>query len=172
MLSKVLISAVAAVASATGAAATFAATTPKPPTTTFLYSINITMSAPLDIGTTATGSRSILPIAGGTFSGPKLSGNVSAGLDWGLTDSKGTFSPDAVYVLQTTDGARIMVTEHGRAPNVNLVFDTGSKTYDWLNTAVAYASGGPFAGGISLDVWQVSFFYMQRRQILVASGLC
>lgn len=132
------------------------AATPKPPTLDYLYSINISMTAPLDIGATAIGSRGILPITGGTFWGPKLSGNVSAGLDWGLTDSKGTFSPDAVYVLTTNDGARIMVTEKGRAPNVNLVFETGSANYSWLNTAVGYASGGPTAGGVSLDVWQVS----------------
>ncbi|KIH89306.1 hypothetical protein SPBR_07961 [Sporothrix brasiliensis 5110] len=139
-----------------GCTAVVSAATPKPPTLDFLYSINISMTAPLDIGTTAIGSRGILPITGGTFAGPKLSGNVSAGLDWGLTDSKGTFSPDAVYVLTTTDGARIMVTERGRAPNMQLLFETGSSSYGWLNTAVAYASGGLTADGVSLDVWQIS----------------
>ncbi|CAK7205327.1 hypothetical protein SEUCBS139899_008097 [Sporothrix eucalyptigena] len=132
------------------------AATPKPPTLTFLYSINITMAATQDIGVTPIGDRGILPINGGSFSGPKLSGNVTAGLDWGLTDSKGTFSPEAVYVLQTTDGAKIMVTERGRAPNVILQFDTGHANYSWLNTAVGYASGGPSAAGISLDVWQLT----------------
>ncbi|OAA64383.1 Outer membrane protein, beta-barrel [Niveomyces insectorum RCEF 264] len=146
----------ATAAAAVLAAASGARADPKPPTLTFLYSINLTMAASLDIGSTPTGSRGILPITGGTFSGPKLNGNVSAGLDWGLTDSKGTFSPDAVYVLQTTDGARIMVSEHGRAPNVNLLFDTGHANYTWLNTAVGYASGGPAEGGIALDVWQIS----------------
>ncbi|CAK7234136.1 hypothetical protein SBRCBS47491_008846 [Sporothrix bragantina] len=148
-----MLSSILAAAIAVGVAA---AATPKPPTLSFLYSINISMSAPQDIGTTPTGSRGILPIIGGTFAGPKLSGNVTAGLDWGLTDSKGTFSPEAVYVLETTDGARIMVTERGRAPNVNIQFDTGSANYSWLNTAVAYASGGPTAGGVSLDVWQLT----------------
>lgn len=136
--------------------ASVSAATPKPPTLEYLYSINITMTPPIDIGPTAIGDRGILPITGGTFWGPKLNGNVTAGLDWGLTDSKGVFSPDAVYVLETNDGARIMVTEKGRAPNVNLVFETGSANYSWLNTAVGYASGGPFPGGVSLDVWQVS----------------
>lgn len=133
-----------------------AAAAPKPPTLSFLYSVNITMGATLDIGTTTIGSRGILPIIGGTFWGPKLSGNISAGIDWGLTDSKGTFSPDAVYVLQTTDGARIMVRERGHAPNVNLLFETGHANYTWLNTAVGYASGAPTADGVALDVWQIS----------------
>ncbi|CAK7218001.1 hypothetical protein SCUCBS95973_003342 [Sporothrix curviconia] len=148
-----MLSSALAAAVAVGVAA---AATPKPPVLSFLYSINITMSAPQDIGTTPTGSRGILPIVGGKFSGPKLSGNVTTGLDWGLTDSKGTFSPQAVYVLETTDGARIMVTESGRVPNVNLQFDTGSANYSWLNTAVAYASGGPTAAGVSLTVWQIT----------------
>lgn len=78
-----------------------------------------------------------------------------SGLDWGLTDSKGTFSPDAVYVLQTTDGASIMVRETGHAPNVHLTFETGSDKYGWLNTVVAYGAGTPFDGGVKVDAFQV-----------------
>ncbi len=144
--------ALALVASAVGAAAA----DPKPPTLTYLYSITLDMGAPVQIGSTPTGTRGVLSITGGTFAGPKLSGNVSVGLDWGLTDAKGTFSPEAVYILDTTDGARIMVTERGRAPNVNLMFDTGSDKYSWLNTAVGYATGGPSGAGVALDAWIVS----------------
>jgi len=77
------------------------------------------------------------------------------GLDWGLTDSKGVFSPDAIYVLKTNDNATIMVTEKGFAPHVHVLFETGSEKYAWLNNIVAYASGGPIDGGVALDVWQV-----------------
>ena len=73
-----------------------------------------------------------------------------------MTDSKGTFSPDAVYVLKTSDGANIMVTEKGHAPNVHILFETGSEKYSWINTVVGFATGAPFDGGVGLDVWQVS----------------
>jgi len=60
--------------------AALAATTladPKPPSFTYLYSINLTMPAGITIGNTPSGSRAILPISGGTFSGPRLSGFFS-----------------------------------------------------------------------------------------------
>jgi hypothetical protein len=77
------------------------------------------------------------------------------GFDWGLTDAKGTFSPDAIYVLHTSDGAAIMVTEKGHAPNVQILFETGDERYAWLNPAVGYATGAPYDGGVALDVWQL-----------------
>ncbi|KAK0750085.1 hypothetical protein B0T18DRAFT_389567 [Schizothecium vesticola] len=126
--------------------AAFAAT-PVPPTLTHLFSVNLTFSAPIAIGSVPYGSRDLLFISGGTFAGPKLSGKVTGGLDWGLTDTKGVFSPDAVYALQTTDNATIAVFERGFAPHVHVLFETASEKYAWLNKAVAYAGGGPAEGG-------------------------
>ncbi|OIW25549.1 hypothetical protein CONLIGDRAFT_663322 [Coniochaeta ligniaria NRRL 30616] len=128
---------------------------PKPPSFTYLYSINLTMPAGINIGNTPAGGRAILPISGGTFWGPKFNGTVGIGFDWGLTDTKGTFSPDAIYTLHTSDGANIMVTEKGHAPNVQILFETGDERYSWLNPIVGYATGAPFDGGVALDVWQL-----------------
>ena len=47
---------------------------PKPPSFTYLYSVYLTMPAGVTIGNTPSGSRAILPISGGTFSGPRLNG--------------------------------------------------------------------------------------------------
>ncbi|KAK3313166.1 hypothetical protein B0H66DRAFT_538240 [Apodospora peruviana] len=128
---------------------------PTPPPLSFLYSVKLLMPPTVELGSVPYGSRGIIPINGGTFSGPKLNGTVGIGLDWGLTDNKGTFSPDAVYVLNTHDNATIMVTEKGHAPHVQILFETGSSKYAWLNNIVAYASGAPFEGGVALDVWQI-----------------
>ncbi|KAK3317559.1 hypothetical protein B0T19DRAFT_435193 [Cercophora scortea] len=128
---------------------------PKPPALTYLYSVNLVMPAGVDIGSVPYGKRALLPISGGTFSGPKLNGTVGIGLDWGLTDAKGTFSPDALYVLHTNDNATILVTEKGHAPHVQISFETASSAYAYLNTIVAYATGGPTAEGVALDVWQI-----------------
>ena len=87
-------------------------------------------------------------------------GKIGTGLDWGLTDRAGIFSPDALYTLHTNDNATILVFEKGHAPNVHILFETASEKYAWLNSAVAYATGGPNADGdIALDVWQVRFIY-------------
>jgi hypothetical protein len=80
-----------------------------------------------------------------------------------LTDSKGVFSPDALYTLHTDDNATVLVFEKGHAPNVHVLFETASEKYAWLNSAVAYAGGGPNEVGIGLDVWQVSFRYGPRH---------
>lgn len=53
--------------------AAFAAT-PVPPIFTHLFSVNLTFSAPITIGSVPYGSRDLLFISGGTFAGPKLSG--------------------------------------------------------------------------------------------------
>ncbi|KAK3385859.1 hypothetical protein B0H63DRAFT_560362 [Podospora didyma] len=129
---------------------------PTPPALTYLYSVNLTFAAPVEIGSVPTGNRAILTIAGGAFSGPKLNGKVGSGLDWGLTDAKGVFSPDALYTLHTNDNATILVSEKGHAPHVQILFETASTKYAYLNTIVGYATGGPNAAGdIALDVWQI-----------------
>lgn len=58
-----------------GLAATVIAT-PTPPTFTYLYSVNLTIpaAANIDLGSVPLGTRSILSITGGTFWGPKLTG--------------------------------------------------------------------------------------------------
>lgn len=81
---------------------------------------------------------------------------ASGGGDAGLTDANGSFNPDVVYVLQTHDGGNILVREKGHAPNLLLLFETGSDKYDWLNSVVAYGQGSQIQGGVSLNVWQVS----------------
>lgn len=83
-------------------------------------------------------------------------GKVGTGLDWGLTDRQGVFSPDALYTLHTDDNATILVFEKGHAPHVHILFETASPKYAWLNNAVAYATGAPNEVGIGLHVWQAS----------------
>ena len=60
----------------------------------------------------------------------------------------------------------MLVFEKGHAPNVHVLFETASEKYAWLNSAVAYASGGPFEGGVALDVWQVSCSWARAWRLL------
>lgn len=86
------------------------------------------------------------------------------GLDSGLVDADGHFNPEVVYLLQTKDACDVLVRETGHAPNVFLLFETACDKYDWLNDVVAYGLAAQVAGGISVEVFEVS-----RR--LVKSGL-
>ncbi len=47
---------------------------PKPPALTYLYTVNLTSPAPINVGAGPRGIRQVIPISGGAFSGPKLSG--------------------------------------------------------------------------------------------------
>jgi hypothetical protein len=48
---------------------------PKAPGLTFLYSLNCTLGESLAVGNVPDGNRVVIPITGGTFSGPRISGN-------------------------------------------------------------------------------------------------
>jgi len=70
-----LLSAVSIVAAASDAPSATNATTPQSPTWEFLYSCNVTMgmSIPIGMGIRNT-NRTVFPISGGQFVGPKLNG--------------------------------------------------------------------------------------------------
>lgn len=52
-------------------------TTPTAPGYTFLYTANITISDGIDFGTSPFNHRTVYPITGGSFLGPRLNGNHS-----------------------------------------------------------------------------------------------
>src|SRR5215472_6620982 len=66
------------------------------PRLTRVYRLEAALARPLDLGRTAQGHRRIVPLSGGTFSGPELHGTLlpGASADWQ------TFLPDG-----TTRGA-------------------------------------------------------------------
>lgn len=114
--------------------------TPVAPGFTYLYTLNCTLAPAIEIGDGPKGNRVAIPIIGGYFNGPRLSGefldsssatsflrpqwqrhaeqpqgNVSnLGADWGTTDNKtALFSADTRYNLVTNDGANIFIQTGG-----------------------------------------------------------
>ncbi|KAJ4294943.1 hypothetical protein N0V88_005182 [Collariella sp. IMI 366227] len=134
---------------------------PAAPGLTYLYSVNCTLASPIPVGTGPHGTRLVIPIIGGTFSGPNLSGKVlDLGADWGLLDRAGTFSADTRYQLQTDDGAHIFVRTSGPAQkdgnlHLRIVFETGSVKYFWLNNVVAVGFLKQGRGYVLIDAWQL-----------------
>lgn len=82
-------------------------------------------------------------------------GKVTIGLVTSLTGSHGTQRADATYVLQTNDGANIVLTERAIIPYVEILFETGSSKYGWLNNVTAWATGTESDGLLSLNFWKV-----------------
>jgi hypothetical protein len=71
----------------------------------------VTISPPVEVGHTPAGLRRMIPITGGTVSGPQLNGHiVPGGADFQLILNHGTQAHlDARYVIELTDGTRVFV---------------------------------------------------------------
>jgi len=71
----------------------------------------VTISAPIEVGLTPAGLRRMIPITGGTVTGPKINGKVLAGgADFQLILEGGTQAHlDARYVMELDDGTRVFV---------------------------------------------------------------
>ena len=70
---------------------------------------------PWDLGrTTELGNRRIVPITGGAFNGPRLTGQIlDQGADWQVVTDAGTTVVDTRYLLRTDDGALIYLRTKG-----------------------------------------------------------
>jgi hypothetical protein len=71
----------------------------------------VTIDAPVEVGSTAMGLRRMIPITGGTVTGPLMRGRiVPGGADFQLIVADGTQAHlDARYVLELDDGTRVFV---------------------------------------------------------------
>jgi hypothetical protein len=152
--------------------------TPPIPTLDYLCRITVNLAAPLSVGPTPLGERRVIPITGGHFAGPRLTGAVlPGGADWQLVRPEGTALLDARYTLRTDDGALIYVSNRGlrhgppdvlarlaQGENVDPTsyyvrttptFETGAPPYAWLNDVIATCSGIRTTSSVILDIYIV-----------------
>ncbi|KAL1598628.1 hypothetical protein SLS60_007768 [Paraconiothyrium brasiliense] len=139
---------------------------PTPPDLTLLYSMEALLGDRFSLGPTPNGQeRIVIPIVGGTFKGPRLSGNVlNLGADWRLTDANGAIRPDARYNIRTDDGTDIFVQTVGLPPGpdgrtmLRGQFETATDgTYAWLNHVAAVGvltRNGTHS--VTIDMWQAT----------------
>ena len=76
-----------------------------------LCDLAVTIAAPVKVGQTPAGLRRMIPITGGTVTGPRVNGKVLAGgADFQLILEGGTQAHlDARYVIELDDGSRVFV---------------------------------------------------------------
>ncbi|KAK3937450.1 hypothetical protein QBC46DRAFT_416194 [Diplogelasinospora grovesii] len=136
---------------------------PTPPRLTYLYSANITLGLPVDLGDLpGKGSRTIFPIGGGEVRGPKITGRMLAiGADWGLNDTRGVYSTDMRAQLETMDGAQIYIQSTGQGQpdgtvHIKASFQTGGANYTWLNDVVAVGVMRSVNDVVAVDMWQMT----------------
>jgi hypothetical protein len=114
MSRRYLISSSLAAAGAASIAQGAAPPLPAPVATHFAFEAHVTVDTPLVVGPATLGLRRVVPITGGSVSGPRLNGRVvPGGADWQFVRSDGVLVVEAKYTLESSDGVLIMVTNRG-----------------------------------------------------------
>jgi hypothetical protein len=153
---------------------------PPKPSLEFMARFEVNLDAPiLELGEIeSVGKRRIIPITGGRFAGPRLSGTIlNNGADWQMVSPDGLAHLDTRYALKTNDGALIYIQTRGFRygpadviaqvalgnpvdPNkyyfrVYIQFETGSARYKWLNRAMGIGAGMRLRNAVIYDAYLV-----------------
>ena len=121
-------------------------TAPPAPEARFAWEAQVDIGERQSLGQGPRGERFIVPILGGRFEGPRLRGTVlPGGADRQLLRADGVKELDALYELQTDDGAvitvrnRVLIDESatpGRYARSVLQLSAPAGPHDWLNRRV------------------------------------
>ncbi len=121
----------------------------------------------INAGTMPDGSRTIIPITGGTFEGPELRGEVIAGgADYQLHSTAAQLTKlHAIYSIRTDDGVDILVDNQGviSGQGEDQYFFTSPRFEAPVDSRCAWLNGCIFVcrpvgfdpGYITLRVWKV-----------------
>jgi hypothetical protein len=144
-----------------------------------LFTITMRLPPTLELGDTPAGNRRVFTVAGGTFTGDRLRGEVLAqgSSDLLLVRTDGSSQQDVRLLLRTDDGALILMTYRGvrhASAEVNAriargeavapseyylrtapFFETSSQRYDWLNKVVSVGVGERTPDGVTYDVFEI-----------------
>ena len=149
------------------------------PHLTRVYRLEATLGQPLALGERPQGQRRIVPLTGGTSTGPELRGKLlpGASADWQTVLPDGTALGDIRYTLQTDAGALLYVQSRGvrhgsaevlarlgRGEDVDAseyTFRTSTQIeatapeLDWLNKGVFISVGGRQPAGVIYETYLV-----------------
>jgi Protein of unknown function (DUF3237) len=150
------------------------------PRLTRVYRLEAALGEPLDLGDVSQGHRRIIPLTGGTFTGPELNGKLLPGgsADWQIVLRDDTTLGDVRYTFQTDDGALLYVqsrgVRHGSAEvlarlgrgddvdpseytfRTSTQIETASRDLDWLNKGVFISVGGRGPDGVIYETYLVA----------------
>ena len=136
------------------------------------------VTPPIDVGETPHGVCRIVPLTGGTFSGPRLNGRmIPGGSDFQYWRNDGATEIHARYVLETNEGALIYVENtgirHGPPAAMERLakglpvdpaeiyfrsvarLETSAKDLAWLNRGIFLCSGARFPDRVEIRIFEV-----------------
>lgn len=143
-----------------------------------LFEASASLAAPLVVGPTPAGLRRVIPIEGGTFSGPRMRGRIlPGGADWQYLRADGVMIVEAQYLLATEDDVLIQVQNRGLRHGPQEVmqrlaagasvdpseyyfravpsFAAPAGPYEWLNRSVFVCTGARLADAVRLWVYRL-----------------
>ena len=150
------------------------------PRLTLIYRLEATLDQPLDLGDVVGGHRRIVPLTGGTFTGPEINGKLlpGASADWQIVLPDGSALGDIRYTLETDAGDLLYVrsrsVRHGSAEvlarlahgedvdpseytfRTSTQIETATPELDWLNKGVFIGVGGRHSGGVIYETYLVA----------------
>ncbi len=150
------------------------------PRLSFIFRLEASLAEPLELGRTEQGHRRIVPLTGGTFTGPKLRGTLVLGssADWQTILHDGTALGDIRYTLRTDAGDLLYVQSRsvrhgstevlarlGRGEDVdpseytfrtNTQIATGAPELEWLNKGVFIGVAGRQPAGVIYEIYLVA----------------
>jgi hypothetical protein len=138
----------------------------------------VELSPPHEMGAALAGTRRIIPIVGGTATGPRINGRIlNVGADWQTVQAGGVAQLDARYAIATDDGAVIEVVSQGiRHASADVAarivageavppseyymrtairLDSGHPDYAWVARSIYVADGGKVGNTVRLAVYRV-----------------
>ena len=141
---------------------------PPAPHLEFAFEETVTLGEAMQVGETPLGSRTIIPITGGTFEGPELKGTIiGGGWDWQLLRADGCTDVEADYMIRTDDGVVINVINVGvlcppeggqpRLVRTQPRFEAPLGRYDWLNRS-AFIGTLEVAGEADAPAVKIRFY--------------
>ena len=149
-----------------------------PPTLEHVCDLLVDLDPVRELGRGRAGARRIIPIVGGTVTGPRISGRIlNLGADWQTIFHDGVAELDARYAIETGDGALIEVANHGyrhgppevierlrrgedRYPaeyymRTTARLETGDERYTWVNRMVFVGTGARRASAVEIGLYRV-----------------
>ena len=144
----------------------------------FALELRVNIGPVLELGWGSFGLRRMVPVTGGSFRGPGISGRVlPGGTDWQFVDRDGLTLVDAHYVIETGDAVRIEVSNpgirHGAQDVLDRIaagepvspsqyyfrttprFHPPEGRYDWLKRSIFLGNAERYADLVVVNVWKV-----------------
>ena len=141
--------------------------------------LHVTLDPIREMGAGRAGARRIIPIVGGTVTGPRLSGRIlNVGADWQTIFADGLAELDTRYAMETDDGATIEIVNYGYRHGPKEVLDavargepvdpasyymrtharleTGDARYAWVNSTLFVGVGARNQNSVQVELYAIA----------------